>query len=183
MQHVRNKYHYAVRKSKAAADKANLEKLFEAAKSGDTDLLKQMKRIRGGNKMQTMPTDTIEGANGPQEISEKFKEVYKSLYNSAESADEVNAIKSKIKEVICPTSVNKVNKVTMDCVKKACTRMWPGKSDVTGSYTSDLLLHGPDILFEYLACIFQSYLVHGNVALDLLSCAFIQGWSEKSKSL
>ena len=59
MKHVRNKYHYAVRKSKAAADKANLEKLFEAAKSGDTDLLKQMKRIRGGNKMQTMPTDTI----------------------------------------------------------------------------------------------------------------------------
>ena len=173
MKHVRNKYHYAVRKSKAAADKANLEKLFEAAKSGDTDLLNQMKRIRGGNKMQTMPTDTIEGANGPQEISEKFKEVYKSLYNSAESADEVNAIKSKIKEVICPNSVNEVNKVTMDCVKKACTRMWPGKSDVTGSYTSDLLLHGPDILFEYLAYIFQSYLVHGNVTLELLSCAFI----------
>ena len=132
-----------------------------------------MKRIRGGNKVQTMPTDTIEGANGSQEISEKFKEVYKTLYNSAESADEVNSIKSKINEVISPDSVHEVNKVTKDCVKKACTRMWPGKSDVTGSYTSDLLLHGPDILFEYLACIFQSFLVHGSVTLELLSCAFI----------
>ena len=114
MKHVRNKYHYAVRKSKAAADKVNLEKLFEAAKSGDTDLLKEMKRIRGGNKVQTMPTDTIEGANGSQEISEKFKEVYKTLYNSAESADEVNSIKSKINEVICPNSVHEVTKVTKD---------------------------------------------------------------------
>ena len=140
-----------------------------------------------GNRLLQLACDrisnTIEGDSGSQEISEKFKEVYKTLYNSTESANEVDAIKSKIKEAFCSNSANEANKDTMDCFKKACTRIWPGKSDVTGIDTIVLLLHGPDILFEYIACIFQSYLVHGNVALDLLSCAFIQGWSETSKSL
>ena len=51
--------------------------------------------------------------------------------------------------------------------------MKPGKADVTGSFTSDVLLHGPDILFDFLASIFKSFLVHGNVTLELLSCAFL----------
>ena len=173
MKHVRNKYHYAVRKAKAAADKVNLEKLFESAKSGDVDLLKQMKLIKGGNKVHSMATDNLEGATGASEISEKFKEVYEALYNSAESIDEMNAIKEKLREVIGPSSIPQVNKVTGKSVKVACANMKPGKSDVTGSYTSDLLLHGPDSLFEFLAGVFRSFIVHGDVTLELLSCAFI----------
>ena len=42
--------------------------------------------------------------------------------------------------------------------------MKPGKSDVTGSYTSDLLLHGPDTLFEFLAGMFRSSFVHSRTA-------------------
>ena len=49
----------------------------------------------------------------------------------------------------------------------------PGKTDVTGSFTSDVLLHGPDALFDNLAGIFTSFLVHGDVSLELLSCAFL----------
>ena len=173
MKHVRNKYHYAVRKCKAKAEKVNLEKLFEAAKSGDVNLLKEMKAVKGGEKSQNIPTDNIEGANGSEEISDKFKQVYEALYNSAESADDVNFIKFKLREVISHESTHEVNKVTMESVKEACTRMKPGKSDVTGSYTSDLLLHGPDMLFEFLARIFRSFYIHGNVTLELLSCAFI----------
>ena len=51
--------------------------------------------------------------------------------------------------------------------------MKAGKVDVTGSFSSDLLLHGPDTLFEYLAAIFRSFLVHGSVAQIILSCAFL----------
>ena len=46
-------------------------------------------------------------------------------------------------------------------------------ADVTQSFTSDILLHGPDNLFEHLATIFRSFLVHGDVTLELLSCAFL----------
>ena len=51
--------------------------------------------------------------------------------------------------------------------------MKPGKTDVTGSYSSDVLLHGPDILFDHIAAIFRSFLVHGDVTSQLLSCAFL----------
>ena len=47
----------------------------------------------------------------------------------------------------------------------ACSKMKSGKSDV--------LLHGPDIIFEHLAAIFRSFLVHGDITGQLLSCAFL----------
>ena len=53
------------------------------------------------------------------------------------------------------------------------SRMKPGKTDVTGVYTSDVFLHAPDLLFEQLAAVFRSYLSHGTVSLQILSCAFM----------
>ena len=55
-----------------------------------------MKTIKGGKKSQNIPADNIEGANGSEEISEKFKKVYEALYNSAVSTDIVNLIKLKL---------------------------------------------------------------------------------------
>ena len=71
--------------------------------------------------------------------------------------------------------MHEVSKVTGSAVKKTCTSVKPGKADVTGSFTSDVLLHSPDILFDHLASkrFFKSFLIHGNVTLELLSCAFI----------
>ena len=75
---------------------------------------------------------------------------------------------------ICnPESLLEVNKVTGEIVKKAATRIKPGKSDVTGTYTSDVLLHAPDSLFDHLAAIFRSFLIHGTVTRQLLACSFL----------
>ena len=51
--------------------------------------------------------------------------------------------------------------------------MKPGKGDVSGSYTSDAFLNAPDSLFERLASVFRSWLIHGTVTLSLLACAFL----------
>ena len=51
--------------------------------------------------------------------------------------------------------------------------MKPRKSDVSGGFTSDALLNGPDILFEYLAAVFRCSLIHGDVACNILACAFL----------
>ena len=51
--------------------------------------------------------------------------------------------------------------------------MKAGKIDVSGSFSSDILLYGPDKLFDYLAAIFRSFLVHGSVSQIILSCAFL----------
>ena len=47
------------------------------------------------------------------------------------------------------------------------------KGDVSTSYTSDAILHAPDILFAMLARVYRSWIIHGTVSLNLLSCAFL----------
>ena len=40
-------------------------------------------------------------------------------------------------------------------------------------YTSDVFLNAPDSLFDHLAAVFRSYLVHGTVTVQILCCAFL----------
>ena len=85
----------------------------------------------------------------------------------------MDVIKEKLKEMISENSNTEVGKITGDVVKLACCRMKPGKVDVTGAYSSDVFLNAPDVLFDLLASVFRSYLVHGTVTLQILSCAFL----------
>ena len=57
-------------------------------------------------------------------------------------------IKSKLQGLINENSLREVNKVTAEVVKQACSKLKPGKLDVTGSYSSDIFLHGPDVLYS-----------------------------------
>ena len=61
----------------------------------------------------------------------------------------------------------------LEVVKMAVCNMKSGKADLSGSYTSDLLLHSPDCVFEELAAVFRSFLVHGTVSRHLLLYAFL----------
>ena len=45
--------------------------------------------------------------------------------------------------------------------------------DISQGWTSDSLIHGPDIMFEHLATVFRSWLRHGHVTRSILACAFI----------
>ena len=65
------------------------------------------------------------------------------------------------------------NKITCDSVKSATIKMKSRKSDVSGGYTSDCLLHGPDILFSHLAAVFRGWMIHGAVTSSVLACAFL----------
>lgn len=82
-------------------------------------------------------------------------------------------MKSRIKDMITPESIHDVNRVTSDVIKKVVLSMKARKSDITGGYTSDALLNAPDNMFEHLATIFRSWLVHGKVSHSILSCAFL----------
>ena len=108
--------------------------LLKASQSGDIQLLKEMKKVKIDGKGSVNLPDRVEGAEGQDEIVEKFREVYESLYNSAEFEEAVKLIKSKLKTVIGPDSLDEVCKITGDVVKKAATLMKPGKSDVSGAH-------------------------------------------------
>lgn len=137
MAHSRNKYHYAVRKAKKLSKQIRANNLLDAANRGEADLLKEMKHIRAKTKQaQTVP-DNVEEAEGLDEVLDKFRDVYQTLYNSAESTDEMNIIKAKLKECIGPSCLDEVDKITGAILKEACTRMKPGKTDVTDGFASD----------------------------------------------
>ena len=55
-------------------------------------------------------------------------------------------------------------KITGDKVKEAVHMMKDGKSDVSGSFTSDALSNAPDLLFDMLASVYRSWLTQGTLA-------------------
>ena len=99
------------------SDDIKARKLLAAAQTGDIDLLKSMKTIQGGKKGCMSTPECVDGAEGPDEIVEKFREVYETLYNSTDSSDAVAIIKEKLDTCIGPNMVKEVNKVTGRAVK------------------------------------------------------------------
>ena len=175
MRKTRNSYHYAVRRIQKKADLIRAQKLFEAAESGDVNLLSEMKKVRGGKKVCHDLPDEVAGASGEVNIVDKFCTVYEELYNSSGSKEALSNMKKEISNDIelGDAGVNEVNRITGDVVKAAACKMKPGKGDVSEGYSSDALLNAPDILFDQLALVYRSWLIHGTVTLNLLACAFL----------
>ena len=116
----------------------------------------------------------MDGVCGQQEVANRFGEVHAALYNSAESKVNMEELQSRIRVLVqSEDSCAEVCKLTPAVVKEAATRMKPRKMDVSQGFTSDCLLHAPDVLFELLSKIFQDWLVHGTVTSTVLSCAFV----------
>ena len=170
----RSQYHYAIRRARGRADLTRAEHLFEASLQGDCNLLEEMKRIRcgGKGKNQDLP-DAVSGATGEDDIASKFKTVYETLYNSADTEAEMLQLQDRVESLIGQNSLQEVAKITGTKVKETVTLMKAKKGDVSGGFTSDALLNAPDILFEQIASVFRSFLIHGTVTTYLLACCFL----------
>ena len=152
MQKTRARYHMAIRRVRRMQEKLKMQKLFEAAMTGKADLVKEMKKSHGGKPKHELP-ENVAGANGEEEVCEKFKSVYKELYNSADTSNAMKVIKDEVEEEVNKESRCEVFKITGDVVKAAAATMKSNKSDVSGSYASDAIKNAPDIFFENIACI------------------------------
>ena len=172
MKMTRNKYHHAVRKVRNEVNRLKAQKLFEASMWGGADLVKELKKIRGGKCRPDLP-ETVAGANGEEEICQSFKQVYDNLYNSAPSVKETESLKITIQSRITQDDFTEVRRVTGEAVKHAASLMKKGKIDVSGSYGSDAIRLAPDELYDRLATVFRSWLVHGTISQPLLACAFM----------
>ena len=144
---------------------------FMPAAQGQRTHFAQTKKIRSGVENSAELPDTVDGANGQDEIVDKFRTVYSAaLYNSAGTQEEMSNLHERVAHLIKVDCVTEVNKVTGLKVKEAVSLM---KGDISGDFTSDALLNTPEILFEVLASIFIIWLLHGKVSLSLLACAFL----------
>ena len=146
-------------------------KLLRASETGSCELLKEMKKIKGGKKESNDLPDSVGGASGEHSIVEEFRKVYFALYNSSDTSEDMAVLKEELKTLI--TGTREADLITGKAVKEAATRMKPKKSDISGSYTSEAILNAPDIFFDHLALVYRSWLLHGTVTLSLLSCAFL----------
>ena len=173
MVNCRVKFRAAVRRAKSDVNSQKGRVLLQAAESGNTALLQEMKKVLGPrNDPQQLP-DSFEGEVGHEEILEKFRGLYSCLYNSAGTQEMMDELLEKVESQMDCRSEVEVAKVTGKVVQQAVLRMKPGKVDVSTGYSSDSLLHGPPILFEKLAAVFRSFLVHGSITLTILACSLM----------
>ena len=132
-----------------------------------------MKKIRnGGGRSADLP-ELVDGANGEEEISEKFRSVYSALYNSASTKDEMDQLLKNVQQSITVGASEEVLKINGPLVKKAVSSLKPSKSDVSCQFTSDALLAAPNILFDQLSIVFKCWLTHGKITPCLLACSFL----------
>ena len=176
MKHTRNKYHYAVRKAKRETDRLKSQALAEAAASNNLALFKEMKKCLYNKKCAQDVPDELEGETVFDGILEKFRECYEELYNSSDTSDEMLQIKIELNQKIKSCRVSsklEALKISPSVIKDAVKLMKPNKSDVSGFFTSDVFINAPDSLYIHLAAIFRSFVIHGTIAKEILSCAFL----------
>ena len=166
------RFRYAVRKVKRAKDLHKAQGLYEAAMSGDIELMKELRRVKTGKGEADELAETVDGVTGEREIANTFSKVYG--YNSAGSKEEMEALQAKVQGLIGEeNSLAQIAKVTPEVVKTAAVMMKPHKMDVSQGFSSEVLLHAPDLLFGLLSLIFRDWLMHGTVTKSVLVCAFI----------
>jgi hypothetical protein len=167
-------FRYAVRRVKRASKLHQARGLFGAAMAGDIELMKELRRVRSGKGEVEELAETVDGVTGDRQVADRFREVYDTLYNSAESEAGMAQLQNRIRELVqTEDSAIEIQKLTADVVKQSVMKMKRHKMDVSQGFSSDALLHAPDLLFQLLASVFRDWLTHGTVTHSVLACAFI----------
>ena len=76
-------------------------------------------------KTKTVIADKIDGVS--EDIPNHFRSIYSDLYNSVEDGLEVKKINDEVNENITDESLDDINRVTKEEVKKAAAALKPGK--------------------------------------------------------
>ena len=165
MRRTKNLFHYQVKKCKKAEEQIKREKLLAAVLNSDSDvdLFKEIKSMR---KAKATTANKIDDKT--EDIEEHFAGIYKSLYNSVDDYDDLVEVSKIIDSKISNKSVDEVEKVTPELIKKAVKRIKSNKSDPVLDITSDCLKNAPDDLFLHISNIIKSFLIHGHVSVILL---------------
>jgi len=110
---------------------------------------------------------------GPKNIANLFKEKYCKLYNRVELGPDFERLCENINSNVEIDSIDKIHRINSDLVKEALHKMKPGKADSLFSYSSDLLINGPQELMDHLVNLLRSIFVHGEVPHFLLLCTLV----------
>ena len=163
MKRSRNQYHRELKKCQRSEMMIKKSKLLNACLNGNGELFKEIKSMR---KSKPKVAESIDGVN--KNIPDHFGNIYKELYNSVHDGDEVRLINEEVERKINVQHLEDIDKVTADEVKKAASKLKPGKSDPVSSFTSDCLKCNSSRLHEHTATMIRSFLTHGYVPQFML---------------
>ena len=115
---------------------------------------------------------TIDGVAG-KDIPNKFADVYSELFNREDDDNNIELISSVVNSQVGDESITELDKINAEKVKAAMQKIKPNKSDPIFDFSSDFLKNVPEILFEQLAFILRSFVVHGHVTETLLLATMV----------
>ena len=178
MKRSRNVYHYNYKKCQRAQDKIKSNKLLDACLNGGSDVFKEVKKMR---KCDQSIASSMDGKT--ENVSEHFKSIYETLYNSVDDSAELNDIKFQLDGRINSAHIQDVLKVTPTLVTEAVSHIKDDKTDPLYSFSSDCIKNGTDLLFDSLSLAIRSYLIHGHVTAFLLLATLVPIIKDKLGSI
>ena len=161
MKHSRNKYHYAIRKCKRAAEAILRDKMLTSSIDGNDNIFDKIRKMRN---VRTNVPDVIDGDKSPVE---RFSEVYRNLYNSANDKGETMGLYNEIDTLIHKPAIEDVEMVTEEIIGQAISEIKPNKKDPIFTFNSNCIRHAPISLHRHIANIIKLFLIHGH-ASDIL---------------
>ena len=169
MKRTRNTFHFQVRKCRRVEDFIRNRKLVENCLENDTDLFSEIRKLRSNDNHEDV---TIDGAVG-KDIPNKFAEIYDELFNREDDDENIEHLSNEINSNINEGSLTEVHKINSEVIKEAIEKIKPNKSDPIFDFTSDFLKNAPEILYEQLALVMKSFLIHGHVTESLLLATLV----------
>ena len=110
----------------------------------------------------------MDGKVGDQNISENFASKYFDLYNMNESLSETNIVLDNLN--ISHHDMADIEKVSPEIVFQAISCINTDKSDNLFDFKSNAIINASDILTKHLTLLLQSFLIHGYVPTNLITC-------------
>ena len=130
----------------------------------------QLKIKKSGN---TGP-NKMDGKTNAVDIADHFGEIYKNIYNREGSEEPLKNLFEEISLKCSNSDLDMVDKVDGALIKRIVKeKLKCSKTDPEFDITTDALKNSPDCLFNNIAALFRSMLIHGHGCMELLICAII----------
>ena len=178
MKRTRNLYHYQYRKCKNAEERIKKDKLLSACVNDSSDLFKEIKALR---KVNSVVATSIDGVS--DDIPEHFGQIYRNLYNSAEDGEKLIEVQARVESEVSIKHLDQVDKITPQLMRKAANKLKSSKADPMYTFSSDCFRNGCDLLYEHLALIMKSCVIHSHVCLVLLLSTLVPLVKDKLSSI
>ena len=171
MKKTRNVYHQILRKVKKAESAIREDKFVSSILSGKTgNILAEIKKSRNSGKS---PSNCVDNKSDPPSIANHFKDIYKKIYNTHDSSENVTKIMEEINCKLSETDLNIVDEITPALIKRLILKLNSKKNDSFYHFKSDAIKLAVDIISEPLSDILKSCLIHGHFTNVLLFCTLI----------